>query len=151
MYNTDVYKRNFFALYVGQEVYTCVGYKHTYDPSSYFDSDWPFDENDDVKWALTNPHLILKSISDTSDSDIIKVAEIFHLDHSNPPSIVNDVHRLLKCINSPDSSINPMYLKEWLYTIDYLRSQAYAVPYMGISIETLIEWGWVKIKGGQDA
>ena len=29
---------------------------------------------------------------------------------------------------------------------DYLRSRGYAMPYMGIRVETLVEWGWVKLK-----
>ena len=29
---------------------------------------------------------------------------------------------------------------------DYLRSKGYALPYMGLSIETLQEYGWIKIK-----
>lgn len=34
-----------------------------------------------------------------------------------------------------------------LYQIpDFLRSKGYAVPFMGISVDTLIEWGWVKLK-----
>lgn len=29
---------------------------------------------------------------------------------------------------------------------DYLRSKGYALPYMGLTVEKLIEYGWVKIK-----
>lgn len=29
--------------------------------------------------------------------------------------------------------------------VDYMRSKGYAFPYMNISLETLIEWNWVKI------
>lgn len=32
------------------------------------------------------------------------------------------------------------------YIADYLRSKGYALPYNGISVETLIEWGWIKLK-----
>jgi len=32
------------------------------------------------------------------------------------------------------------------YVTDYLRSKGYALPYMGIEVETLIEWGWIKLK-----
>ena len=30
--------------------------------------------------------------------------------------------------------------------IDYLRSKGYAVPWMGLSIEQLINYGWIKLK-----
>lgn len=33
--------------------------------------------------------------------------------------------------------------------VDYLRSRGYALPYMGVSVETLVQWGWVKLKGHQ--
>lgn len=29
---------------------------------------------------------------------------------------------------------------------DYLRSQGYALPWMGLSVETLVEFGWIKLK-----
>lgn len=29
---------------------------------------------------------------------------------------------------------------------DYLRSKGYAVPFMGLSVETLIEYGWVRLR-----
>lgn len=32
--------------------------------------------------------------------------------------------------------------------IDYLRSKGYALPFMGLSVDTLIEYGWVKLKKG---
>jgi hypothetical protein len=30
--------------------------------------------------------------------------------------------------------------------VDYLRSKGYALPYMGISIEKQLEYGWIKLK-----
>ena len=30
-------------------------------------------------------------------------------------------------------------------TIDFLRSKGYVLPFMGLSVETLIEYGWVKL------
>lgn len=30
---------------------------------------------------------------------------------------------------------------------DYLRSKGYALPWMGLSVEKLIKYGWVKLKG----
>lgn len=29
---------------------------------------------------------------------------------------------------------------------DYLRSKGYALPWMGLSVEQLIEYGWIKLK-----
>lgn len=30
--------------------------------------------------------------------------------------------------------------------VDYLRSKGYALPWMGLSVETLVEYSWVKLK-----
>lgn len=36
--------------------------------------------------------------------------------------------------------------KDYVQMIDFLRSKGYALPWMGISVETLTEWGWIKLK-----
>ena len=33
-----------------------------------------------------------------------------------------------------------------LNAVDYLRSKGYALPYNGLSVEKLVEYGWVKLK-----
>lgn len=30
--------------------------------------------------------------------------------------------------------------------VDYLRSKGYALPWMGLSVEDLVSYGWVKVK-----
>lgn len=38
------------------------------------------------------------------------------------------------------------------FMIDYLRSKGYALPYLGLSVEEMIEAGWIKLQeGGQNA
>lgn len=32
------------------------------------------------------------------------------------------------------------------YDVDYLRSKGYALPWMGLSVEQLISYGWIKLK-----
>lgn len=34
------------------------------------------------------------------------------------------------------------------FAIDYLQSRGYALPFMGLSVEELVNMGWVKLKGG---
>lgn len=34
----------------------------------------------------------------------------------------------------------------YIAAVDFLRSKGYAVPYMGISVEEQIQYGWIKIK-----
>lgn len=35
--------------------------------------------------------------------------------------------------------------------VDYLRSKSYALPWNGITVEEMIEWGWVKLKNSKNA
>lgn len=45
--------------------------------------------------------------------------------------------------------INKEGIKAFLkcsYTVDYLRSKGYALPFHWLSIETLVEYGWIKLK-----
>lgn len=42
---------------------------------------------------------------------------------------------------------NPSHLRaNLLHNIDELRGLGYAMPWMGLSVEKLIEYGWVKLK-----
>lgn len=34
----------------------------------------------------------------------------------------------------------------YIMIVDYLRSKGYALPYMGLSVEKLVEYGWVNLK-----
>lgn len=33
-----------------------------------------------------------------------------------------------------------------IHMSDYLRSKGYALPWMGLSVETLVNYGWIKLK-----
>lgn len=37
-------------------------------------------------------------------------------------------------------------LNEHIKVVDYLRSKGYALPWMGLSVEKQIEYGWIKIE-----
>jgi len=34
--------------------------------------------------------------------------------------------------------------------VDYLRSKGYALPYMGLSVEKQVEYGWIKLEGHEN-
>jgi len=38
-----------------------------------------------------------------------------------------------------------LYSRNSQEVTDYLRSKGYALPYTGLSVETLVEYGWVKL------
>lgn len=33
-----------------------------------------------------------------------------------------------------------------LHAYDFLRSKGYAMPFMGVNVQELVKWGWVKLK-----
>lgn len=41
--------------------------------------------------------------------------------------------------DNPEEELTPQ-------AFDFLRSKGYALPFMGISVEQQIEWGWIKLK-----
>lgn len=45
--------------------------------------------------------------------------------------------------NSVDVSPKYMFYSE---EADYLRSKGYAVPWMGLRVETMVDYGWIKFK-----
>lgn len=124
-------KARFFAQYYGQNV------KRSYLPEQ--TSLQVIDR--EVFWIghlIINGYLELKPLEDITDED-------FNL-------ITNDG------IMNPDPSIgDPVFTFEVgglrlsdLTTTDFLRSKGYALPWMGLSVEKLVEYGWVKLKEKKD-
>lgn len=66
--------------------------------------------------------LVLKPLSSITDEDAGESG------YDNAKSMLSDNY----LVNSP-------------YVFDYLRSRGYALPWMGLSVEQLIEYGWVKL------
>ena len=120
--NTLENKARFFAQYWGQHVL-------------YFSSDFlrKIDyltivgiENDD--------YLELKPLSQISDEDSIEIYKEFPAFKSD---IRNSVKELFKEFDVLELSLE---------TGDYLRLKCYALPWMDLSVEDLVEYGWVKLK-----
>ena len=44
------------------------------------------------------------------------------------------------------SKLNDIYEVVNINSIDYLRSKGYALPWMGLSVETIEKYGWIKLK-----
>ena len=82
-------------------------------------------------------HLELKSLSKISHKDL------YNIDFGN----IGD-----KTVSFYLNNSNYMWMsscgKNGYLTLehtDYLRSKGYAVPFNGVGVDTLIEWGWIKI------
>lgn len=75
--------------------------------------------------------LILKSLTYISDEDALNV-EFQNSSHFN------------KCMVSYGEEFYDLILKH--SQIDYLRSKGYALPFMGLSIDEMVNVGWIKVK-----
>lgn len=145
MQNTIENKAKFFALYWGQEIL----YVDSYNKIKHIDSFW-LDE------LINESHLLLTPLSQISDEDAIEVAKILG-NAENGSSIewdcggesfdfIGDYCGTVYYDGEIDYNENEQVSLLILQAYDYLRSKGYALPYMGLSVDKLIEYGWVKLK-----
>lgn len=123
-------KAKFFAVYWGQTVLNSDRYGKEFI-ISYFN---PGQSNVDGIVPGCNYHLELTPLSAITDEDhnVIIQNKIM-----NPHLPKGDVEL--------DGRIGGIHLSD-ITTCDYLRSKGYALPWMGLSVEQQIEFGWVKLK-----
>lgn len=120
-------KAKFFALYYGQRVLCVQGGDDKLMPLSHWNTiqfEAPFYSS----W------LELKDVKDISIEDANKI------------TIYGEYAINKKNIN--EYGYQSPYSFEHYHqpSIDFLRSKGYALPFMGLSVEQLINYGWVKLK-----
>lgn len=121
--NTLENKAKFFAQYWGQHVlYFSSDFLRKID-SLTLDSV----ENDD--------YLELKPLSQISDEDASKVCDLIFITNNNLN--IQQIKQIVILIESNNWNNYKIF--------DYLRSKGYALPYMDLSVEDLIEYGWIKL------
>ena len=127
--NTLENKARFFAQYFGQHVL-------------YFSSDFLRKiDNLTLNSIEDDDFLELKPLSHISDEEVVEVAKLTHgskfLEQVFTALPKDKVTKYIRHIT--DGLKN--YSK-----FDYLRSKGYALAYMDLSVEDLVEYGWVKLK-----
>lgn len=83
--------------------------------------------------------LELTPLSNITDEDALwigKSANQFNDSYSD------DIKYSLELVERMQKKVHLIDLEQ----CDYLRSKGYALPYMGLSVETLVEYGWIKLK-----
>ena len=119
------------------------------------------DVNSVTELCLNNPledeYLELKSLSQISDEDAIELMRL-KIDSKGGDSNNLSIEIEDKTLDGYTFIVKR---KNWgsertgfvfnghtnpLSFYDYLRSKGYALPYMGLSVKDLVEYGWVKIK-----
>jgi hypothetical protein len=118
-------KVKLFALYWGQKIIR----------DNTTDKFFPVD-GANISFELEDAWLQLKPLSAISDEDAIKVGRL-------NPVMDNDLlvgksicHWLDKRGTNRDITFE---------AVDYLRSKGYALPWMGLSVEEMVEAGWIKL------
>lgn len=129
--NTPENKARFFAQYWGQEV--------IYNTEGHWIGE-PVNHNSMAVLSVRSPYLELTPLSQISDEDCKHVfygqttkQMVHYITHSNYGFNHDVVEYFIIHLKPVD--------------FDYLRSKGYALPWMGLSVEDLIRYGWVKLKG----
>lgn len=87
-------------------------------------------------------YLLLKPLSFISDEDAIAIANFYGWKKGEE----GFEDRILQFkIDLPCVSINGYAHKHLPFVFDFLRSKGYALPYMGLSVEQMVEAGWIKL------
>lgn len=117
--NTLENKAKFFALYYGQKV-LCTSLYGTVLNGFWLDK---------IMDGSCDSEIQLKPLESISDED---AAQCWVNDNYIPKS--EDIKFVANLFN-PITAINA----------DYLRSKGYALPWMDLSIQDLIDYGWIKL------
>ena len=144
--NTLENKAKFFAQYWGQHVL-------------YFSSDFLRKIDNLTLDSIENDDFLeLKPLSQISDEDVIQgitylynitreaLGEILEIKHYDTFSSITTIG--IGCNFKTSRSIHHWSGTKKIGSVeaDYFRSKGYALHYMDLSVEDLIEYGWVKLK-----
>ena len=133
MENTIQNKAKFFAQYWGQE----VGQKEGNVMGIDYEINW-----DNMRTIIDSEYLDLTPLSMISDEDAIEVGRLFfEAMNANGSCQVEDTLNIIETKEMLDGM-----LVLFQNISDFLRSKGYALPFMGLSVEQIVEFGWVKLK-----
>lgn len=134
MENTIENKAAFFALYWGQKVMVA-----NIDNPNYFDSKEK--ESAELRVEINNVtlgqqwFLRLKSLKSITDEDAkVCLHDMYKEAMPNVPSYSKYYLEEIKVLGFYSG-----------FETDYLRSKGYAMPFMGLSVEKMVEYGWIKL------
>jgi len=128
-------KAKFFAQYYGQEVLSDGNNIATVEKDAY-------------NWSAKVFHLSLKPLSSITDEDAIEVAKLAI--SFNSAYVERTSETKSKCVIDSESWLNQFSFRierviANVYVYQALQQKGYALPYMGLSVEKLIEYGWIKL------
>lgn len=129
--NTIENKQRFFGLYLGQEV--LKGNAKNHDKHTVTTTLLSKD------WLSGQTCLELRSISEITDDEAIEVSRL--AGWRVPIAIAG--REIIRKMNSEDGRCTPI---EILSIMDYLRSRGFLLPFMDLSEEQILAYGWAVVK-----
>lgn len=126
MENTLENKAKFFAQYLKQKVVFKTDWE-CFNDKSLMELDPTYLQTGNN--VLVGGYLVLKPLSSITDDDQRYVLS---------DKLCNSMELV------EEDKIGAFFISD-CYLTDYLRSKGYALPYMGLSVETLVSYGWVKL------
>lgn len=133
MENTLENKANFFAQYIIAEPQVW-----TSNSAGYLNVD-TYHLN--VRFGFEKRYLILTPLSQITDEHALEVAKMLRY-----PKVKSNLHLLEMVKRDLHSYFNFTNRNVPLKVSDYLRSKRYALPWMGLSVDKLISFGWIMLK-----
>lgn len=123
-------KAKFFAQYWAQEI------------QRHQSSHLTFEINKNFLLGFPDAYIELNPLSSISDEDAIEVAKILGFPEKyqlkNGKAFISE---LLK----GDGMLFNYHPFNTLLSFDFLRSCGYALPFMGLSVDEMVEAGWIKL------
>lgn len=130
--NTIENKARFHALYWGQKVFV-FNDEGQYKPGVTYEVDGSSDEH---------TFLELRSLPDITDEEATAVAKIWEDSEKIISPEEYDGWTKEVILDAIPEMENVMLLR----AADYLRSRGFLLPYLDLSIEQILEYGWARIK-----
>lgn len=130
MENTLENNKKFFAQYWGQEVYMDCYTSKPFSVTSIHNTD---------------AYLLLKPLSVITDEDSIYISNIVY-GNDEVDKIEYGRKYILDYFIERSDEFTGYVLEEIIIITDYLRSKGYALTWMGLSVDKLQEYGWIKLK-----
>lgn len=143
MENNLTDKALFFAHYLKQEIFMMPDWEHFNDKRQ-----MPVDPVYLIRgsYNLKAGYLVLTPLQAITDEDAVEVARIGCFIEVDIISFYESEDGLTWTIKFKNKNSHTEPTPS--FVLDYLRSRSYALPFMGVSVETLVQWKWIKLKEG---
>ena len=135
--NTLENKAKFFAVYWGQN----IGGARSLVSEMYY-NDLEVNNGNEIEY------INLRQLSSITDEDAIAVSKILRWQLDNDKLSISRIHSIRQILTSgsPFGNSGSPFIKHQWEVADFLRSSGYLLPWMGLTPNEIIGYGWAKCK-----